>query len=567
MALVINTNIASLNAQRSLSNAQSAVATSIQRLSTGLRINSARDDAAGLAIASRMTSQINGLGQAVRNANDATSLAQTADGALATAGNILQRIRTLAVQSANGTNSSIDRASLNAEVQQLTQELQRISTSTQYNGMNLLDGSFSTANFQIGANANQTISVNSGNFQTRAYGSYRIGGLAANSTSGFGDLTVGTTNSTGGTGYGDVNLALSTGAGNGNTSAVGGASSAGDFQITSGTGTYNVLYNSGASASDIAAAVNRMNTGVTASAITQVVLGGATGTGSALAQNTTYTFEIGTQFTNGQAPSSFTTVSFKVGGSATDGSAVNASGQLNAAVQAFNDASGQTGFVAQAVQTENGQWAIELTSQTGQDLRISNDTASTTIGGTSVGGIALTDASVLDGNTNTTDALNLTLNAGNGDGKWSGGTNDSAWVTGRVIFDASAAFTVKAGNNDVFSGGSGTYGGQLQSVAQLNISSYDASVRTITMVDSALDAINSQRSRYGALENRLSYTVNNLQTMATNLASARSGIQDVDYAAEVANLTRAQILQQASTAMLAQANSIPRSILSLLRSL
>jgi len=567
MAQTINTNVASLMAQQNLNNSQSQLTTSIQRLSTGLRINSAKDDAAGLAISQRMTGQINGLDQAASNANDAISLAQTADGALSTASDILQRIRTLAVQSANGTNSSTDRASLNSEVQQLTQELQRGATTTQYNGQNLLDGSFSTANFQVGANANQTISVNSGNFQTNAYGDYRIGGIAANSTNGFGDMTVGTTNNTGGTGYGDVNMAISAGAGTGDSSQVSGATASGDFQITSSTGTYNVMYNSGASASDIAAAVNSMNTGVTASALTQVVLGGQTGTGEALSQNTTYTFQIGTSFTNGQDPSSFTTVSFKIGGSATDGSAVNSSSQLNAAVQAFNDASGQTGFTAQAVQTEQGQWGIELTSQTGSDLRISNDTASSTLGSTTVGAVSMTDASVLDGNTDTTDKLNLTLAAGNGDGKWSAGTGstDSAWVTGRVLFDASSSFTVTAKNSDVFSAGSGTYGGQLQSVSQLDVSSYDSAVRTISMVDSALNAINSQRARYGALENRLTDTIANLQTTSTNLSSARSGIEDTNFASETANLTRAQILQQAGTAMLSQANSLPNNVLTLLK--
>src|SRR5690606_27309105 len=200
MAQVINTNIASLNAQRNLNGSQGAMNQAIQRLSTGLRINSAKDDAAGLAISQRMTSQINGLNQAARNANDGISLAQTAEGALSSAGEILQRIRTLAVQSANATNSSTDRASLNADVQQLTQELQRIATTTQFNGLNLLDGSFTTATFQVGANANQTITANSGNFQINAYGNYRIGGLAAYKSNGIGDMTVGTTNTTGATG-------------------------------------------------------------------------------------------------------------------------------------------------------------------------------------------------------------------------------------------------------------------------------------------------------------------------------------------------------------------------------
>ena len=162
MAQVINTNVASLNAQRNLNTSQSSLATSLQRLSSGLRINSAKDDAAGLAISERMTSQIRGLDQARRNSNDGISLAQTAEGALQESGNILQRIRELAVQSANATNSASDRLALNSEVNQLISELDRISNTTSFNGIKLLDGSYSAQTFQVGASARETISVNIG---------------------------------------------------------------------------------------------------------------------------------------------------------------------------------------------------------------------------------------------------------------------------------------------------------------------------------------------------------------------------------------------------------------------
>ena len=556
MAQVINTNIASLNAQRNLNGSQGAMNQAIQRLSTGLRINSAKDDAAGLAISQRMTSQINGLNQAARNANDGISLAQTAEGALSSAGDILQRIRTLAVQSANATNSSTDRASLNAEVQQLTQELQRIATSTQFNGLNLLDGSFTTATFQVGANANQTITANSGNFQTSAYGNYRIGGLAAYKSNGIGDMTVGTTNTSGAAGYGDAWLAKA-GPTDGNSSAVVGATAAGQFTLTSATGTYDVLYNSGASAADIANAVNRLSTGVTASAITQAVLGGSSGT-AALAQNTTYTFQIANDFNPGSDPSSFTTVSFKVGGAATDGSAVNSAEQLNAAVQAFNDAAGRSGFTAEAVQTEDNQWAIKLTSEAGKDLRIAADSST-------ANAVALTDISVLDGSTDTVDALGVTLNGTTGaaDGNWDAA--DGAWVTGRVIFDSDKSFSITTSIADMFVAGAGSYGGQLQAVSQMDISSYDASLRTISMVDSALSSISSQRARYGAMQGRFENAITNLNATAENLTASRSRILDTDFAAETANLTRAQILQQAGVAMLAQANALPNTVLSLLQ--
>src|SRR5574340_1216586 len=155
MPAYINTNIASLNAQRNLTGSQGALQTSLQRLSSGLRINSAKDDAAGMAISDRMTSQIRGLNQATRNANDGISLAQTAEGALSEISNNLQRIRELAIQSANSTNSASDRASLDAEVQQLIAEISRVASQTSFNGLNLLDGTFTSQSFQVGANANQ----------------------------------------------------------------------------------------------------------------------------------------------------------------------------------------------------------------------------------------------------------------------------------------------------------------------------------------------------------------------------------------------------------------------------
>ena len=176
MTQVINTNIASLNAQLNLSKSQGALQTSLQRLSSGMRINSAKDDAAGLSISDRMSSQITGLDQAVRNANDAISLSQTAEGALNTVDTNLQRIRQLALQSANSTNSSSDRAALNAETQSLITEIQRVSSTTQFNGLNLLDGTFASSQFQVGANANQTISVGIGAATTDQLGSW--GGTA-----------------------------------------------------------------------------------------------------------------------------------------------------------------------------------------------------------------------------------------------------------------------------------------------------------------------------------------------------------------------------------------------------
>src|SRR5512135_1933827 len=170
MSLFINTNIASLYAQNNVANSQNALATSIQRLSSGLRINSAKDDAAGMAIAARMTSQIGGLTQAAQNANDGISMAQTAEGALAQVVNDLQTMRNLAVQAANGTNSASDRASLQSNIAQLQNDISQIAANTQYNGLNLLDGSLSNVQFQTGANAGQTINATIGNASANAIG-------------------------------------------------------------------------------------------------------------------------------------------------------------------------------------------------------------------------------------------------------------------------------------------------------------------------------------------------------------------------------------------------------------
>jgi len=564
MAQIINTNIASLNAQRNLNTSQSALATSLQRLSSGLRINSAKDDAAGLAISERFTAQIRGLDQARRNANDGISLAQTAEGSLQSAGDILQRIRELSVQAANATNSAGDRAALNAEVQQLTQELQRIATTTEFNGQKLLDGSFTTAVFQVGANANQTIVANSGNYQTNAYGNYRIGGLAAFKEGGVGDLVAGTTGAAGDA-YGDALLAL---AGAGDVSGVNGAAAAGDFRITSASGAFDVFYNAGASAADIAAAVNQTSSGVRATALTEVVLGDEDADAGGFAQNSSYTFYISTDYSGSGLDPKYTTISFKTGG--TDGTVkVNSADQLNAAVQAFNDAAGKTGFSATVVQTETGNWTIKLTSEAGKDLRIMNDSAADNADGTSLD-VLVSDIAGLDGDVNTVDNMADVLAAADATGTWADG--DGTWYTGRVIFDSDKSFSITTAVDDVFqdatgpgTAAAGTYGAQMQTVAKMDVSTYDSALRTLSIVDSALASINGQRARYGALQTRFENTITNLQTTSESLSASRSRIRDADFAAETAALTRAQILQQAGTAMLAQANAIPNNVLTLLR--
>lgn len=381
MAQIINTNIASLNSQRSLNGSQNALNTALQRLSSGLRINSAKDDAAGLAISERMTSQIRGLNQAARNANDGISLAQTAEGALAEVGNNLQRMRELAVQASNGTNTQEDRDALNAEFKQLQAEIQRVAEQTKFNGTTLLDGSFTGVAFQVGANSGETITISSiANVQTSALG---------------GPLT-------------------------------------------------------------------RFTETVNASAITDF---SAINSGDVIIN------------------------SVDIGAIDAAANAQERAGQL---AEAINRVSAQTG-VSASYDTITGD--LTLTSKA---------------------------------------AITVT------------GTLDDSDVTG-------------IDNNST--GTSTTTNG----ISALNVSGFTDAQMAIDQLDNALKEINTNRADIGAIQNRFTSTIANLQTTSENLSASRSRIQDADFAAETAALTRAQILQQAGVAMLAQANALPNNVLSLLR--
>ena len=493
MPQIINTNIASLNAQRNLNTSQMSLSTSLQRLSSGLRINSAKDDAAGLAISERFTAQIRGLDQARRNANDGISLSQTAEGALEAAGNILQRVRELSVQSANASNSASDRQALNAEVTQLIAELDRISQTTEFNGQKLLDGSFGSSVFQVGANANQTITATTANFTATKYGNYRVGALAATATSPLGDLVQGST----------ANAIASNAAA---TSRVAG----GTITINGAVGSATVTAAAAASAKTVAAQINAQtgNTGVTASATTEFDL-------TAFTASASYSLNVTS------ANTTAVTIAFQVGAT------VNTDG-LSAAVNAFNDVSSKTGVTAKVNSAGTG---VTLTNGAGDNITILNNAASTaavTVGGTATAAAA------------------------------------TAVGTGQLVLDSDKTFNVAAGNTtDFFNAASAA--SQLQAVSALDVSSVSAANRSIAIVDSALASVNGQRAKFGALQSRFENTISNLQTTSENLSASRSRIRDADFASETANLTRAQILQQAGMAMLAQANALPNNVLTLLR--
>ena len=493
---VINTNIASLQAQMALNSSQDSLQTSLQRLSTGLRINSAKDDAAGLAISQRMNAQITGDNQATRNANDGVSMSQTAEGALGQMGSLLQRIRQLAVQSANATNSASDRQSINAEVNQLTSELDRFATTTQFNGLNLLDGSTTASVFQVGANADQTITTTTANFRTSAYGAQQIGAVSPTSSG--------------------VYVAGASGPVSG--SAV---SASGNLVIRGGAASGVISVKTNESAAQIAAALNaQTQTGVKAEALTTTTM--------TFAATGTYTLNAFGSNTTGQQ------VTFNI-------SDISSAAGLSDAVTEFNNQSSVTGITAQL--NTNGTGVV-LTSSEGDNITLGATSSGALAGNISAGGATMT-----------------------------AGASGAMTIAGNVILDSDSSYTITSSGTASLStsilgqplGAGGHEASSLQSVASLNVTSFQGATQAIRIVDAALDAVNGQRAEYGALQNRFSATISNLETTSENLQAADSRIEDADYASETANLTRSQILQQAGTAMLAQANSLPNNVLSLLK--
>jgi flagellin len=471
MAMSINTNVLSLNAQRNLSASASQLATSLARLSSGLRINSAKDDAAGLAISDRFTTQIRGLTQAARNANDGISLSQTAEGALASVTDSLQRMRELAVQSANSTNSASDRAALQNEVSQLAAEIDRVATQTQFNGLNLLDGSFTAQQFQVGANAGQTITVSSiSNARASALGQYQGYSLVNQSIGTASNTTAATTVNVGGTG----NVSLGTIA---------------------------------TDAKAIAAAINASGVGgLTATAnATSVAAGTSATSGTA----------------NGSGILTLKGVAISIAGTTT-----SLSGNRTAAVTAINAQSAVTGVIA----TDTGS-GVSLAAADGRNITTSYAVGTFT-------GSVLADFGLAAAGTGGA-SINISYAA-------------PAGISGSVVFAGAFANTTAIG-------ATGT------AISAVNISTVGGANSALSAIDAALTSISSSRAALGATQSRFESTISNLQATTENLSAARGRILDTDFAAETANLTKAQILQQAGTAMLAQANASPQNVLSLLK--
>jgi flagellin len=497
MSATINTNVNSLTAQRNLGASQSSLSTAIQRLSSGLRINSAKDDAAGLAISERFTGQIRGLNQAVRNANDGISLAQTAEGALKASGDILQRVRELAVQSANASNSASDRQALNAEVGQLVSELDRISQTTEFNGSKLLDGTFGTQQFQVGANANQTIVAATANLRTTQYGNNQViaTGAAAQATS------------TSATAFGTNGI------------------TAGTLAVNGALGSANVTIALSDSTKVIADAINlkTTSTGVTATARTDAeVTFAATGAYALTLRSDNSTNE---------------TVSFSI-------SAITGADGLSNAISAINDKASKTGITARLNDAGTG---ITLSNTTGNNMLV-GDTAVANAGAVSVQKFAV-------------DSAGTAVSAGAAQSLTTNTAADAVVTSGYITLDSDKSYGVDVTTSNAFADANST----LKKVSELDITSFTKATDALKTVDSALSFISGERAKLGALQSRFETSISNLQVTSENLSASRSRILDADFAAETANLSRAQILQQAGTAMVAQANQLPQGVLALLR--
>lgn len=584
MSLVINTNVASINSQRQLMNSGNALDRSTERLASGQRINSAKDDAAGLAISNRMTSQVRGLNQAVRNANDGVSLVQTAEGALQEVTNILQRMRELSIQSANGIYSDADRNTLNAEVQQLKLELDRIAETTSFNGQPLLDGSLGDTSLQIGSEANQTIAINIDSFSTSSLGGNSGDIVGEATTNGLADLT---------------------------------GLAGGDELIINGT------------------AISALNTATTvngALAIINADLDGKGAEASTLVQVSAENTGSGIL----RAPGDKLTLTLIDGDGLTQTYELTGTNSIKELVNKINK---ETSI--EATLNENGK--MVLTAPGAESLEIVDSTAGIASGladDTYNFSLVLTDTSTdkrgvtiqagLDAGNNLSVAnLGIDLQDANGNlrgaavtaenpvvapqtavtleegdliinGVAIGAINaaaadtDTAAEAIRVINESSAKTGVVAflsgtaqialrsatgGEISIKYGESATAANVLAftglqernategvgSIAGVDISTADGAQRAIGIIDKAIDQVSATRADLGAVNNRLDFTVANLSNVSEKTSSARSRIVDADFAAETADLSRAQVLQQAATAMLAQSNARPEQVLQLLQ--
>ena len=484
---VINTNISSIQAQNSLRLTQLNQSTAMERLSSGVRINNAKDDAAGLAISTRMTSTIRGLAAAVRNANDGISLTQTAEGSLGQIGDSLQRIRELAVQSANTGNNASDRAAMNNEAKQLVAEIDRVAANTTFNSINLLDGTFTNQDLQVGAGntANDRLTISIGNARSATLGVGASSSYSATKT-----------------GTGAVTTAALTA----------GMLSINGFQVGASVSDGVSFADAAASGIAKAAAINAVSgqTGVSATVSATTKAGAASADFAATVA--------GDVLING----------VDIGIITTGTGAVDRGTQTAAAV---NAKSSQTGVTA----TVNSSGVVTLNAADGRNITVT----------TTANGGARTRLTAAGGATEQSMST-LTLSSSSSAGITVGG--NTGWAAAGLDITAVAATTTA---------GAG--------VSSLDLTTVAGAQTALASLDKAINTITDSRAAMGAYQNRLTASISNLETASLNLQASRSRIMDTDYAKESTNLAKSQIIAQAATAMLAQANQSQQSVLALLK--
>jgi flagellin len=454
-------------------------------LSSGKKLNSAADDAAGMSIATRMGAQVMSMNMAMKNTNDGISMLTSIEGALGEVTNMLQRMRELAVQAGNDINGGEDRGYLQDEINQLKAEISSIATNTQFNGVNVLDGTISSKVIQTGMNAGQNVTFSVDNVASTALGAYTRTGVTKEAAAAAATVTANT-----------------------NTTAE-------DLSIHGNAVSKDFAASAAQSGKTLAAAINAEsgNTGVKAEAKTYAKL-------LSTAASATYSITL-----NGTSTGNFAIGSTSVGD----------------AVTKINQISGTTGVTAAA--SSDGSF-VTLHHAQGEDITIINDSAGTDLDVVAVG---------YDGKTAGSTVISLAATAG----------NDSTSVQGNVQLSSSKTFSVTQSGTPAL-GYFVTGSGSLSTISNVDVKSQAAATAAISTIDGAMEKISSVRAELGALTNRLEYTVDNLTNIATNTQAAISRIVDADFAAETAKLTKAQILQQAGTAMLAQANQSKQSVLALL---
>ncbi|NMZ02312.1 flagellin [Pseudomonas proteolytica] len=561
MAMSVNTNITSLGVQKNLNKASDALSQSMNRLSSGLKINSAKDDAAGMQIANRLGNQVKGLNVAIANANNGVSIAQTAEGAMQESTNTLQRLRELALQAANGDKSDADRVSLQQEFTAKVGELTRIANTTNFGGRNLLDGSFNNVAFQIGANANETIS----------FGMTAVGATALK-----GEYSEATANGAALAGISATSIGSSLSGAKATSGAAVAALQTAGAGIAAGGATVNIngkdiALTAADKGAAVATAINTANAGVTASwneadgkislsSASAITVAGGTAIGIADGKSPA-------------APATGTTTIASAGDIKVNGKDVTwtANATITSVLADIKTAVGGTGDA-----TIGTDGRIQVKSDGGSDVVLSNNDAGSLAAlglsaGTSQAKLTADTSVNLNGvevkfkKGDTTDAIVSSINSAstgvsaskNGDGSLSLFSKKDI-----VIADGSAGTGLTALGLVAGTTASTTLE---TSVADLSILTAASSQQAIQALEGAMQQIDSQRSQLGAVQNRFSSTVANLQSIAQNSAAAKGRVEDADFAAEAAELTKQQTLQQASTAILSQANQLPSAVLKLLQ--